>query len=79
MWRGPNYLDGYKLDRTDANVLRDVSFIDEVLCEARHGDDVGYGIIELVIVGKYPKYGYKDWGLADPEYIAGNVGTGASQ
>jgi hypothetical protein len=74
LWMGSSYLDGYKLDLTNFDTLREVSFLDEVLCEARYGDSVGYGIIELVIVGKYPKYGYKDWGLADPDYIAGNVG-----
>ena len=74
MWMGSYYLDGYKLDMTDPEVVKEVSFLDEVMCEMRCGDKVGYGIIELVIVGKYPKYGYQDWGpTADPNYIAGNM------
>jgi hypothetical protein len=74
LWMGPNYVDGYKLDMTDPETVKEVSFLDEVMCELRCGDKVGYGIIELVVVGKYPKYGYQDWGpTADPNYIAGNM------
>ena len=73
---GPSYLDGYKLDMTDPQVQRDVSFLDEVICEMRCGDKIGYGVIELVIVGKYPKYGYQNWEpTADPSYIAGNISS----
>jgi hypothetical protein len=28
------------------------------MCEFRCGSEVGYGIIEMVVIGKYPKYGY---------------------
>jgi hypothetical protein len=75
---GPSFLDGYKLNMTDPEVQREVSFLDEVICEMRCENKIGYGIIELVIVGKYPKYGYQNWDpTADPSYIAGNV-TGDS-
>jgi len=76
LWMGPSYLDGYKLDLTDPEVVREISFLDEVMCEMHCGDKIGYGILELVIVGKYPKYGYQDWEpTADPSYIAGNVAS----
>jgi len=76
LWLGPSYLDGYKLNMTDPEVQREVSFLDEVICEMRCGNKTGYGIIELVIVGKYPKYGYQNWEpTADPSYIAGNVAS----
>jgi hypothetical protein len=29
-----------------------------VMCEFRCGDEVGYGIVELVIPMSYPKYGF---------------------
>jgi hypothetical protein len=40
-------------------IEREVSFFDEEACELRCGDDIGYGIIEQVISGKYPKYGFE--------------------
>ena len=61
LWMGPYFLDGLKLDLTDPNVIRDVSFIDDVMCEMRCGDEVGYGIVEMVVVGKYPRYGYQGY------------------
>lgn len=61
LWMGPYYIDGFKLDLTDPNVEREISFLDDRMCEMRCGGDVGYGIIELVITGKYPRYGYQGY------------------
>ena len=61
LWMGPYFFDGLKLDLTDPNVERDISFLDDRMCQMCCGDDVGYGIIELVITGKYPKYGYQGY------------------
>jgi len=61
LWMGPYFIDGLKLDLTDQNVERDISYLDDRMCEMRCGNDVGYGIIEMVIVGKYLKYGYKGY------------------
>ena len=61
LWMGPYYIDGLKLDLTDPNVEREISFFDDRMCEMRCGDDVGYGIIELVVTGKYPRYGYQGY------------------
>jgi hypothetical protein len=30
-------------------------------CEFRCGSDVGYGTTEVLVVGKYPKYGYQGY------------------
>ena len=60
-WMGPEWSDGYKLDLTDPAVLADVSFLDNTSCELRCGDEVGYGVLELVVLGKYPKYGYQGY------------------
>jgi len=61
LWMGPYFIDGLKLDLTDPNVERDISYLDDRMCEMRCGNDVGYGIIEMVIVGKYLKYGYQGY------------------
>jgi len=61
LWMGPYFIDGVKLDLTDPNVVREVSFLDDVMCQMRCGNDVGYGIVELVVIGKYPKYGYQGY------------------
>jgi hypothetical protein len=61
LWLGPSFLDGVKLDLTDPEVIREVSFLDDVLCEVRCGDEIGYGIVEMVVVGKYPRYGYQGY------------------
>ncbi|MBN2160114.1 MAG: hypothetical protein JW807_12015 [Spirochaetes bacterium] len=61
IWLGPSYLDGFRLDLTDPQTLRDVSFLEDFMCEFRSGGEVGYGIIELVVLGKYPKYGYMSY------------------
>ena len=58
---GPEFIDGVKLDLTDPKVISEVSFLDDVLCEVRCGEDVGYGIVEMVVIGKYPKYGYQGY------------------
>jgi hypothetical protein len=61
LWMNPYFIDGLKLDLTDTDTLKGVSFLDDVMCELRCGDEVGYGIIELVVIGKYPKYGYQGY------------------
>lgn len=60
-WMGPYFIDGFKLDLTDPNVLREVSFIDDAGCELRCGKEVGYGCIEVTVTGKYPRYGYEGY------------------
>ena len=61
LWMDHYFIDSLKLDLTDNDAVKGVSFLDDVMCEMRCGNDIGYGIIELVIVGKYPKYGYKGY------------------
>ena len=61
LWMGPYYIDGFKLDITDPTVIGEVSFIDDLMCEVRCGNEIGYGINELIILGKYPKYGYQGY------------------
>ena len=59
MWKGPQYIDGFKVDLTDPDVLKQVATLTETWCEVRCGDDVGYGNFEMAFRGKYPRYGYQ--------------------
>ncbi|MDM7999513.1 MAG: hypothetical protein QUS33_05825 [Dehalococcoidia bacterium] len=61
MWKGPSYIDGFEVDITDPEELKKASFLTETLCEYKCGKDVGYGLLEMVNVGKYPRYGYKGY------------------
>jgi len=50
-WMGQYALDGEKLDLTDAEVQQELSgAVDDVLYEFTCGDDVGYGLIESVVI-----------------------------
>ena len=58
LWMGPYWIDGHKLDLTDPNVVREVSGYHGYGCEFRCGNEIGYGTTDLIIYGKYPKYGF---------------------
>lgn len=58
LWMGQNFIDGFTLDLADQNTFREVSFLEDFLCEVKCGGETGWGIVELVLIGKYPKYGY---------------------
>jgi hypothetical protein len=63
IWKGPSYIDGFKMDVTDPDVLRK-SWNDpltETWCEVRCGNEVGYGNFEMFFAGKYPRYGYQGY------------------
>ena len=60
-WRGKEFLDGFTADTTDLDVVRPVSFLSETLCEVRMDGKTGYGLVEMVFVGAYPRYGYTGW------------------
>lgn len=65
-WRGTDFIDGFTADITDLDVVKPVSFLSETLCEVRMtGPDgktkVGHGLVEMVFVGAYPRYGYTGW------------------
>jgi len=59
LWMGPSWMDGFKLDISDPKTIQEITFLDEVVCELRCGDEIGYGMIEAIVVGKYPRYGYE--------------------
>lgn len=61
LWMGTSWIDGYRLDLTDPNVMREIWGYVDYGSEFRCGPDVGYGTTELMVVGKYPKYGYQGY------------------
>ncbi|MGC5255047.1 hypothetical protein ACPXCG_01735 [Gordonia sp. DT218] len=60
-WRGTDFIDGFTIDASDAEAIRPVSFVSETLCEVRMDGKVGHGLVEMVFVGAYPRYGYTGW------------------
>ncbi|MBM3132977.1 MAG: hypothetical protein FJZ95_08110 [Chloroflexi bacterium] len=60
-WMGSSWMDGFTLDITDPNVIREATYLDELACELSCGDEIGYGMTEMTVIGKYPKYGYQGW------------------
>jgi hypothetical protein len=59
MWMGPSWMDGFELDITNPEVRQEITYLDELACEVRCGDEVGYGLTEVSVMGKYPKYGFE--------------------
>ncbi len=61
LWMGPYFIDGHKIDINNPEGLAEVHFIEDLACELRCGDEIGYGIFELVMIGKYPRYGFEGY------------------
>ncbi len=64
-WRGRDFIDGFTADIGDIDVVKPVSFLSETLCEVSmdsgSGPKIGHGLVEMVFVGAYPRYGYTGW------------------
>ncbi len=56
-WQGPYAIAGERLDLTDETVLKELRGQDEVACEYRCGDEVGYGVLNCNPVGTLPRFG----------------------
>jgi hypothetical protein len=61
LWMGADWMDGYKLDVTNPDVMREIWGYCDYGSEFSIGDEVGYGTTELLVVGRYPKYGYEGY------------------
>ena len=61
LWMGSSWMDGFTLDISDPDVIKEIAYLDELVAELQCGDEVGYGMLEVVVVGKYPRYGYEDF------------------
>lgn len=61
IWKGPFWMDGYRLEVTDPAVMREIWGYCDYGSEFRSGGEIGYGTTELMVVGKYPPYGYQGY------------------
>lgn len=61
MWKGPQYMDGFKVDITEPEVKKQFYQLTEQWCQVQCGDEVGFGNLEMLFVGKYPRYGYQGY------------------
>lgn len=61
VWMGEDWMDGYKFDLTDPDVMAEIWGYCDYGSEFTCNGEVGYGTTELLVVGKYPKYGYMDY------------------
>jgi hypothetical protein len=52
-------MDGFTLDISDPEVIKEISYLDELVCELRCGDEIGHGMTEATVVGKNVKYGFE--------------------
>ncbi|MCX5389360.1 hypothetical protein [Streptomyces sp. NBC_00094] len=59
MWKGASFIDGFTADVTDPTVRERVSMLTETLCEVECDGRIGYGLLEMVCVGNYPRYGFR--------------------
>lgn len=60
-WRGTDFIDGFTADSGDPDVVRPVSMLSETLCTVWMDGKVGHGLVEMVFMGAYPRYGYAGW------------------
>ncbi len=58
IWMGPNWMKGEKWNIGDPKVADEMHGLDDTVCEYRCGNEVGYGIIENLVLGSFPKYGF---------------------
>jgi len=59
MWMGESWMDGFALDISDPEVIKEISYLDELVCELRCGDEIGHGMTEATVVGRNVKYGFE--------------------
>jgi hypothetical protein len=58
LWMGPEWQDGETWQVADPQVADEVHGLDDAVMQVRCGDEVGYGIIENLILPPYPRYGF---------------------
>ncbi|GAB2526888.1 hypothetical protein [Nocardia heshunensis] len=58
LWKGADWSDGFTADLTDTADLRQVSMLSETFCRIETDGKVGYGLVEMVFMGRNARYGY---------------------
>jgi hypothetical protein len=57
-YMGPSWSDGERFELARPGCADEVHGLDDTVCEYRSGNQVGYGIIENMILPPFPKYGF---------------------
>jgi hypothetical protein len=57
-WMGPAWQDGETFEVADTKVADEVHGLDDTVVEVRCGNEVGYGIVENLILPPFPRYGF---------------------
>jgi hypothetical protein len=58
LWMGRDWQDGETFEVADTRVADEVHGLDDTVVEVRCGDEVGYGIVENMILPPFPRYGF---------------------
>ncbi len=58
LWMGQQWMDGYTLDVTDPDVMREMWGYCDYGSEFSCDGELGYGTTELSVRGQYPRYGF---------------------
>ncbi len=62
-WQGPEWADGERWEVGDASVADEVHGLDDTVVECRADGQLGYGIVENMILGPFPRYGFEGFGF----------------
>ena len=60
-WMGEKWMDGHRFDLNNPETMREIWGYCDYGSEFRCGNEVGHGTVELMVVGKYPRYGYQSY------------------
>ncbi|MEV0059188.1 hypothetical protein [Nocardia sp. NPDC050718] len=58
MWRGESWSDHFVADLTDVDDLKQASMLSETFCRIESAGRVGYGLVEMVFLGRNARYGF---------------------
>ncbi|MFB7720942.1 hypothetical protein [Nocardia sp. NPDC056100] len=61
VWKGERWSDSFVADLTDTADLKQVSMLSETFCRVETDGKVGYGLVEMVFMGRNEKYGYEGY------------------
>lgn len=58
LWLGHEWSDGERWNVADQKIANEVHGLNDAVIEVRCGDEVGYGIIENLVLPPFPRYGF---------------------
>jgi hypothetical protein len=59
--RGKDFIDSFTVNTSDAEAMAPARMVSETLCQVEMNGKVGHGLVEMLFVGAYPRYGYTGW------------------